>query len=174
MHLRITACSWTFKPAPTNDFNSELVSFDLPFAQITALSQKARSRSNSHQAMMVSKSYVLKLEPGGVAPNYALMAFIYCSAGADAEETATGNLGKFIVHVIANPSLKADLVVPEKMHASSDTFTAVLLALYGGMAAAQGNVQGMQMSSQLSRNNWQSIRRTQMRPLRRKKRLGIR
>ena len=40
--------------------------------------------------------------------------------------------------------------MPEKMHASSDTFTAVLLALYGGMAAAQGNVQGMQMSSQLS------------------------
>lgn len=139
----------SFGLASTNAFNSELVPFDLGFTQITEISQKARSRAQT-QTMMVSKSYALKLEPSGVAPDYALMAYIHCVAGADAQETATNNLGKFIVHVIANPNLKTDLVVPEKIHQSSGTFTQVMLALYGGMASAQGNAEGVQLSSQLS------------------------
>ena len=140
-------------PTNKNEWNSKLVPFDLAFGQITELSQKARSVSVDPGSLQ-KQSYALKLEPSGVAPNYALMAYIHCVAGADAQETATNNLGKFIVHVIANPNLKTSLVVPEKMHQSSGTFTQVMLALYGGMAAAQGNTKECNCHRSF-RNNWQ-------------------
>jgi hypothetical protein len=135
-------------PADTNPHNAELVPFDLPFSEIAGISQKAHSWRG--MVGLQPQTYALKLEPSGVAPNYALMAYIHCSMGPDAQETTTRNLGSFIIHVIGKPGIKADLVKPEKPHTFGDNLTMGLLALYGGMGAAQGNAQAVQLSSQLN------------------------
>jgi tetratricopeptide (TPR) repeat protein len=131
-----------------NPWNAELVPFDLTFDQITAIHQKAHYRGVPD--LLERNSYALKFEPTGVAPNYALMHYLHCLAGADAQETATRNLGKFVVHVIGGPNIKQDLVTPDKAHTFGDTLTMGLLAVYGGMATARGDTQAVQLSSEAS------------------------
>lgn len=111
---------------------AEWVSFDLPFDQITGLSQRAghwRVGISSESELIVQKSYALKLEPKGVAPNYTLMNIVYCSAGEKAEMTVTRNLGQYIIHVIGKSSIKADLADPSKAAgAPSGLLTGLLMA----------------------------------------------
>jgi hypothetical protein len=108
---------------------SEFVPFSLAFDQVKGISQKARSKTGLKQ------SYALSFEPEGVAPNYALMTFLQYAEGEEAGLQATRNLGQFILHVIGNPNIKADLadpgkVGPDKVGRGSG-FGDALIALYG-------------------------------------------
>jgi hypothetical protein len=83
------------------------VPFELPFNQITGLSQSAYEAQmgpgvglisgNPMQLSVHAKALIMK--PSGMMPQYALMAYIQCSLGAQAQKTVTRNLGAFIQHV---------------------------------------------------------------------------
>jgi hypothetical protein len=62
---------------------------------------------------MTSHSYALKFEPRGLAPNYALMNILYCTAGEKAELTVTHNLGQYVLHAADNSAIKAELADPK-------------------------------------------------------------
>jgi hypothetical protein len=110
-----------------NDSLSDLVPFNLAFDEIRSVSQKAGRRTNH---LFVSHSYALSLEPTGVAPNYALMQFLFCTEGEEAELQATRNLAVFVLHVIGKPNLKAELADPKKASRGSGLGDA-LVAFYG-------------------------------------------
>lgn len=97
--------------AGTDDLE-DMVAFDLKFDDITALSQKAQS--NLSTGGLGSKSYALKIEPSGLAPNYAFMGLSQCLYGESMQKNATRNLGQYIAHVIGVPHLRVQLVDPQK------------------------------------------------------------
>lgn len=114
-----------------NDWNADLVPFDLAFDQIRNLSQKARGKAGGN-VTLVPRSYALAFDPAGVAPNYALMHFIFCTEGEEAELLATRNLGLFVVHVIGNPKLKTELADPQKAsHGGGSGWGDAIVAMYG-------------------------------------------
>ena len=114
------------------DYWAEWVPFDLPFDQIKSLSQKAghwRVGISSEREQIVQKSYALKFEPNGVAPNYGLMNILYCTSGEKAEMTVTRNLGQYVLHVIGNKSIKTDLADHSKAAgAPNGLLTGLLIA----------------------------------------------
>jgi hypothetical protein len=118
---------------------SKLVSFNLPFDQVRSISQKAGSIKNS---------YALSFEPAGVAPNYALMQMLDANVGEEAELQATKNLGLFVLHVIGNTNVKAELADPSKAahHGGDSGFGDAIVAMYG---ATHGNTPVGAMAIQL-------------------------
>jgi hypothetical protein len=121
-----------------NEWWSELIPFDLSFEEIKGLSQKARRRRGDAE-LIVSKSYALKFEPSGLAPNYAMMNILYCTAGEKAEMTVTRNLGQYILHVTQNHAIKAELADPNTAAGPSSGWSTGLLALgaLGGQTPMQ-------------------------------------
>jgi hypothetical protein len=114
-----------------SSYLADFVAFNLPFDQIRGISQKAGPAY--HDIGLEKRSYALAFDPAGVAPNYGLMQWLYGIAGAEAGLQATHNLGQFLLHVIGNPNLKAQLVDPKKIkHGGSGFgFGDALVALYG-------------------------------------------
>lgn len=128
---------------------SDLEPFDLPFAEIKGLSQKAVGRWQGRQ--LDKNSYALKLEPKGLAPNYSLMNILFCSAGEKAEVTVTRNLGQFILHVIGSSvTVNADLADPSKIKGPSGSngwVTGILIAgasMSSNTALGSMAIQGLQ------------------------------
>lgn len=118
--------------ATVNDWWSQLVPFDLRFDQITELDQKARRRRDAAE-VMVSKSYALKFSPSGIAPNYALMNILYCTAGEKAEMTVTRNLGQYVLHVIGKSKVNSQLADPSTAAGPPSGWATGLLMLSGSM-----------------------------------------
>jgi hypothetical protein len=143
---------WSVKQnASHNNWDADVVPFDLAFGDIRGLTQNARGRTGAGGRLIVSKSYALAFEPLGVAPNYALMNFIFCTEGEEAELQATRNLGQFILHVIGNPSLKAELADPTKAgHGGNSGFGDAIVAMYG---ATHGNTPMGAMAMQMAVDN---------------------
>jgi hypothetical protein len=129
-----TEADWhPYEPKYSYGWWTELVPFDLAYDQIKNISQKA---GHSASAVVIEKkSYALKLEPAGVAPNYALMNILYCTVGEKAELTVTRNLGQYILHVIGgNNSIKAELAEPSKAKGPSSGWVTGLL-MVGAMTS---------------------------------------
>jgi len=124
-----------------------MVPFDLPYDQIKEISQ---ARGHYDDGTLLGKNpYALKLGPGGgIAPNYSLMNILYCSAGQQAELTATKNLGQYILHVIGGNSVKADLLDPNKVKGGSSGWTTAALMLGGALTAMGGSSPLNQMAMQ--------------------------
>lgn len=135
---------------PTKSW-SQLEPFDLSFDQIKTLSQKAGHWHwgiSSSGDILVSHSYALKFEPRGLAPNYALMNIVYCTAGEKAELTVTHNLGQYVLHVADNSRIKAELADPNNAAgAPSGLLTGLLMAgasMSSNAALASTAIQGLQ------------------------------
>jgi hypothetical protein len=155
--------SHPFQPKWPVKLWSELEPFNLSFDQIKTLSQKG---GHWHMAMyssnlwMTSHSYALKFEPRGLAPNYALMNILYCTAGEKAELTVTHNLGQYILHVADNSRIKAELADPKNAAgAPSGLLTGLLIAgvsTYANSAVASTAIQGLQAAQEQQMAAYQS------------------
>jgi len=60
---------------------------------------------------------------------------LFCTAGEIAELTATRNLGQYIVHLVDNKNLKAELGDPAKAKGPSSGWTTAGLVIGGALAA---------------------------------------
>lgn len=125
-------------------YATDLVPFDLAFEQIQAISQRA-GNWNDH---LEKQAYVFRFEPTGVAPYYAVIQTLFCTAGEKAELTATRNLGQYVVHVISNKNIKAELADPAKTKGPSGGLDTAALILSGALAASGGNSALNQMAMQ--------------------------
>ena len=146
-HIYTEADLHPYEPKFSYGWWTELVPFDLAFDQVKNISQKA---GHSASAVVIEKkSYALKFEPGGVAPNYALMNILYCTVGEKAELTVTRNLGQYILHVIGdNNGIKTELADPSKAKGPSSGWVAGLLMM-GAMTSTDpslrtATVEGLQ------------------------------
>jgi len=155
----------TFPGKFTENYWAELVPFDLPFDQIKALDQHAGrfqygGIAGSNAAMIARQSYALKFEPNGVAPNYALMNILYCTAGEKAELTVTRNLGEYILHVIGNNSIKTDLADPSKAKGAPNGLLTGLLTAGVSMSAnpavRDAGIQGLATDQAQQNANYQA------------------
>ena len=109
---------------------ANLAPFDLSFDQIKSLSQKAWTDRN------YSKPFAVKLVPEGVAPNFALMNILRCTAGEQAEAMAMKNLGRYILHVIGRNDVRAELTDPANLKGpSSGGWETALLIIGGAMSS---------------------------------------
>jgi hypothetical protein len=150
-HIYTEDDSHPFQPKwPTKSW-SELEPFNLSFDQIKTLSQKGGHWHwgiSSLSYLIVSHSYALKFEPRGLAPNYALMNILYCTAGEKAELTVTHNLGQYVLHVADNSRIKAELAEPNNAAgAPNGLLTGLLMAgasMSSNAALASTAVQGLQ------------------------------
>ena len=124
---------------------------------------------SGHQAI-AKHSYVLSFDPEGVAPRYAMDSSIFFEAGEGAILQSTRNLGLYILHVIGNPNIKAELADPEKAKKTSNGFGFgdALVALYGatngrtplGAAAVQmmaDNKATSEAAAQKQQVTWQAM-----------------
>jgi hypothetical protein len=132
-----------------NTWWADLVSFNLSFGQITGLSQKAGGQKHTSNPSPEKKSYALKFEPAGLAPNYALMNILLCSVGEQAQLTATRNLGQYVLHVLNNNLIAtAGLVDPGKVQGPSGGWLTGLLMAGASMssnsALSSMAIQGLQ------------------------------
>lgn len=91
---------------------SKLTPFNLGFEEVRAVSQK--SQNDVVTFGLARNSYALKFEPSGLAPHYAFMHAIHCLYGEKAQKTTTYKIGKYIAHVLRNPSLQTHLVDADK------------------------------------------------------------
>ena len=152
----------------TNGWTPDLVPFDLPFATISSISQHTGMNQGKGLA---SHSYALKFEPGGLAPQYALMAYLYCTEGEAAGKSATRSLGLYLQHVISRSDLKAHLEDPSKRSgAFGDALGAMALGMLTvtnarglttvdtGLISAQMAQDQQSHESQLL--NWQYVSKT--------------
>jgi tetratricopeptide (TPR) repeat protein len=135
--------SWTLAPyhqgqANHNDWNASLIPFDLPFAEVTSVSQHVPWGRTTGEYIK-GRPYALKLSPTGQAPNYAVMLLLGCTAGYDAQMRATHNLGQYIVHVIGKKDLQTELVDPSKKPSDYSWILGAMTAFYGGAAIKTGN-----------------------------------
>jgi hypothetical protein len=90
------------------------VLFDLSFAEVTGIHQRARNVVSS--GSLASDSYALKLDPRGQAPHYLFMSLVHCLYGEETQKQVTRNLGLFIQHAIARERrVAAELVDPSKV-----------------------------------------------------------
>lgn len=110
---------------------ADLTPFDLHFDQIAKITQKSGTYAYD---MLAKKTYALKFEPQGVAPNYALRNKLFCTVGERAELTATRNLGQYIVHVIRKKDLATEFVDPSKTRGTSSGWTTAALMLGGALS----------------------------------------
>jgi hypothetical protein len=125
-----------------------LIPFDLSFNQITGISQRVGT-ANASMPTLAFKSYALKVEPDGVAPNYSLMNILFCSAGEKAVLTVTRNMGQYVLHVIGGTNtIKAELVDPSKAKGPSSGWLTGLLMMGASMssnaALSSMAIQGLQ------------------------------
>jgi hypothetical protein len=135
-----------WKEAERTPSFKELEAFNLAFSDIREISQNA---SGGNPVGTLKGSYALKVEPNGLAPNYALMQLLECSAGYPAEFAATRALGLYVKHVIGNDQLKAKLADPAKARSSTESgWTSALVALYGAMETRQGHPELASMVNQ--------------------------
>jgi hypothetical protein len=113
--------AFAFSRAPAS--RESLVPFELPFDRLTGLSQSAgglirlgAGTLSGKPAPLPFEARALIFKPSGVLPQYALMAFIQCSLGEQAQLNATYNLGAFIQHVAALKPGAVSLVKPDGDH----------------------------------------------------------
>lgn len=130
-----------WKPSNSNGRLLELVPFNVAFDEVSEISQKAKSAGwvDPGIDMLAGKPYAIAIKPKGVAPNYALMEFLHCTAGGAAQLTATHNLGQFIAHVIGH-DVKTNLVDVDKSHHPA-AWSSATMTMYGGYQAGRGNTQ---------------------------------
>jgi hypothetical protein len=160
---------WSFSrsQALRAEFFPQLVPFNLAFDQVKGVSQ--RMTFIGHEAV-AKHSYVLSFDPEGVAPRYAMDGFMVLEAGEGAILQSTRNLGLYILHVIGNPNIKAELADPEKAKKTSHGFGFgdALVALYGatngrtplGAAAVQmmaDNKAKSEAAAQEQQATWQAM-----------------
>lgn len=117
-----------------SDRMEPLIAFDLRFDQVTSISQKGSSDTGTFA--LAKESYAVKLEPTGLAPYYAFMDAVQCLYGEAAQKTVTENLGRFLAHVMASPTIVQHLVDPEKKTIDWLRFTSETVAL-GTVAASE-------------------------------------
>jgi hypothetical protein len=123
-------------------------SFSVPFTKITQITQEAGYYGAGVPFFTPIKSLLsydanaIKLKPEGAFPQYALMAFIHCSAGSYAQKSATHNLGAFIQHVIKLDDKSVSLVKPTQDDKDGG-------AGLGGVVAGLGMALGVNGSAQL-------------------------
>jgi hypothetical protein len=136
---------------------AELVPFDLAFDQVKGINQKAGVYGG---VALDHKDYALMFEPGDVAPIYALMNMLFCTAGQKAEMTVTRNLGQYIIHVIGNKNIKAELADPSKAKGPSSGWLTGLLVAGASMSSNPGlrdaAVQGLQADQAQQAANFQA------------------
>jgi hypothetical protein len=110
----------------------KLVPFNLTFDQIRGISQNGKPLKGTNY-LDPRTYYALSFDPEGVAPWPALHSLLETAAGPEALLQATRNLGLYIIHVIGNPNIKAELADPEKAKQTSHGFGFgdALMALYG-------------------------------------------
>ena len=121
-----------------NDWNADLVPFDLSFAEITSVTQHV-PWGHTTMDYIKGRPYVLKFSPIGQAPNYAVMLLLGCTAGSEAQMRATRNLGQYVVHVIGKKNLLVELVDPSKKPSNYGWMLGAMTAFYGGVASQTGN-----------------------------------
>ena len=115
-----------------SDGMETMTAFDLPFARIATIRQRAPSDLTTQG--LAAKSYCLRLEPEGLAPHYAFAAAALSLRRGGAERS-TANLGRFILHVARDSPIRATLVDPGKQ--TKDVFNGVMNKLaIGSMAGA--------------------------------------
>jgi hypothetical protein len=129
---------------PRNESGSEemenLVPFDVGFDEIRGVSQKLQS--DLATGGLAKKPYVLKVDPGGLAPSYGFMNALHCLYGEAAQKIVTQNLGRFIVHVTGSSRIEAHLVDPDKKTVDWLRRTSNIMAV-GTLAASEAaNVHG--------------------------------
>ena len=121
-------------PAKNGYWWADLAPFDLSFDQIKGLSQKAWTDHD------FKKPFAVKFAPEGVAPNFALMNILRCTAGEKAEVTAIRNLGQYILHVIARNDVRAELADPSKLKGPSSGGWETALLIVGGAMSSNAAV----------------------------------
>jgi hypothetical protein len=114
---------------------SSLVPFDWKFEQVTSISQEVRLGGYGDIKRF---SYVLRLGPSGLAPNYALMADTESFYGGPVQMAATYNLGRYVAHVINNKNVSVALVDPSKTSGGGGSMGLLMAGIYG-ISAASGN-----------------------------------
>jgi hypothetical protein len=107
---------------------ADLIPFNLGFADITEISQKASA--DLATGSLASGSFALKLAPMGIAPNYAFMGLLQCLYGEAKQKEVTRNLGAFIAHAVQNDHIHLQLVDSHKL--THDWFTAGVSAFAVG------------------------------------------
>ena len=143
----------------------KFVPFNLAFNQVRGISQNV---SLSAGFIDRTHSYALSVDPEGVAPLLSPNFLLEKAAGAEAELQAIRNVGLYILHVIGNPNLKADLVDPQnvKKKGNGSGFADALVALYAatngntalGAATLQMMAENKAQSKQWLKNNKRSKR----------------
>jgi hypothetical protein len=156
-----------------DQWNGQLVPFDLGFTDIKEISQNAKGSEKGGGAGMFTRSptllvkhaYALKLKPAGTAPHYALMAFLMCSFGQFAQQNATYNFGRFIQHVVGLPDQSVQLVHPE--NGSSGAAASGALGVIGsalGVSNSDVLVRGAQQAQAAQHTaltQWSAFKATQ-------------
>ncbi len=111
---------------------ADLEPFDLRLSEVTRLQQKADGRNpGGTMGEFLGASRAVELRPRGCVPEWSLMNVVHQVYGPAAQKRATQNLGKFVLHVIGNPSIKASLADPGKTGGGG-------LETAAGMAVAAG------------------------------------
>ena len=120
----------------------KLVPFNLAFNQIRGISQKEKLTQGG-TGFDWSTFCMLYLDPEGTAPYFTMDTFVYTEGGGpEALLRASRNLGSYILHVMGNPNIKAELVDPQQVQKASNrggVNNFLIDAIVGMYAAAQGN-----------------------------------
>ncbi|HEV3201423.1 MAG TPA: hypothetical protein VGZ73_26165, partial [Bryobacteraceae bacterium] len=72
-----------------------LVPIDVSFGSVRALSQRVGTDVTTQG--LVNRSYALRLEPSGTAPNYTFMNLLQCLYGEKTQKTVSRNLAQYLV-----------------------------------------------------------------------------
>ena len=83
------------------------------------------------------------------------MHYIHCLGGEQAEETATLNFGRFIIHVLDRPNIAAKLVTPKAAGGGGgfDVFATNLLSMYASTPLQRLAVQNLKDNMQMQQVN---------------------
>ncbi len=116
----------------------KVVPFNLSFAQITNMTQSAggvRSLGQEYDVRLSKHASAVRVKPAGNFPQYALMEFVHCSLGINAQQNATHNLGAFLEHVGKIDPKYVSLVVPKEESKAGGTG---LVSVVAGIGMALG------------------------------------
>lgn len=144
--------SAVFKSSTRNSYMESYQEFRVKFADLRSVRvHMGRWRGDN------AGDHILTLEPGGTAPEFALMQYMWCKLGEGPAKNAGRNLGLFIQHAVDTQQLQVEVPDPSK-HSSAflDNFAAAMLgatAAMGGYSAPLAQAGTVMLQQQMDARN---------------------
>jgi len=141
----------------TNKLINPLEPFDLAWAEIVAVEQRASGQHGSYGDVPYPPAKVLQLKPHGMMPEWSMMNAVHYLYGERVQKQCTQKLGKYVLHLLNSEgrNVKAELVDPSK--STSGNGALVLGAALAGAMTAAGAHYGNTGLQELGKQSLQDV-----------------